>query len=125
MLNSHRAFGEGSCRPPDPAVFGHAKRTIASGESGGGEARSAPLHCFARTAVLPILPSGPLFESRLYYLYENLLALVCCHRAGDAGDIRYLRGQGPSGPRDRGRHLRLFSGLPGSCAVTAEAIRAP
>jgi hypothetical protein len=60
MLNSHRAFGEGSCRPPDPAVFGHAKRAIASGESGGGEACSAPLHCSARTAVLPFGDTRPM-----------------------------------------------------------------
>ena len=60
----------------------------------------------------------------LYLFRAYVLTTFRGHRAGDAGDVRDLSGQGPSRPRDRGRYLRLFSGLPGARAVAAETIRA-
>src|SRR4051794_20246104 len=60
----------------------------------------------------------------LYLINAYVLTALRRHRAGDAGNVRGLRGQGARGPRDRWRHLRLFCCLPGARAVALEALRA-
>jgi hypothetical protein len=123
--------------------FGHAKWDAVIWGWGGALA-SATLLCKDRRSPSEVArvhkpgrfsPSSPdraflLPEARswngcgLYLFHAYVLTAIRGHRSGDANDSCHLPGQGPRGSRDRWRHFHLFSGLPGTGAVTAQALRA-
>ena len=111
-------------RKRNPHRLTYEERTItklrkdACERCGWSEAR-CDLHRIITSSPAVLCPGGG-----LYLLHAYVLTAIRGHRTGDADDLRDLPGQGPRRPRDRWWHLRLFSGLPGTGAITAKALRA-